>query len=401
MRVDSVNPLTESPFPKDMSRRPGVAARALSAFLSLPTTTVEGRFFLVGLVAVGFLATATDRNYVLLVLGVLVAVVFVSAFSSARNLRRVEFRRTIPDTVIAGEPFPVRVRLVNRNRWFPVRGVLVKDALQSALTGNESRCFAPSIPAGGRVTFVYTARIRRRGAYNITNALLTTRFPFGLFEKRALARDPSRIVVYPAMSEIAGERLPGSRDVHLALRERAVKRPGGHEFRALRDYRPGDDPRRIAWRVTARQQKLVLKEMERENRGRVAVVLATALAGLTLEERRPALEHAVSLAASLVRHFHRERRPLLFAAPGVAVDVGSTPDALHRCLEYLATVRSDPAGTAENVLAGVGGRRLRGMDVILVTAGDDRAPRAEVRGYRLHPVAANSPEAARLMRRRT
>ena len=40
----------------------GVAERALSFFMGLPTTTLEGRFFLAGLVALGFLATATDRN---------------------------------------------------------------------------------------------------------------------------------------------------------------------------------------------------------------------------------------------------------------------------------------------------------------------------------------------------
>ena len=382
-----------------MSRPFGFASRALSAVLSLPTTTVEGRFFLVGLVAVGFLATATDRNYVLLVLGLLVAVVAVSAVASALNLRRLGFRRSLPDAVIAGETFAVRVRLTNRNRWLPVRAVVMKDALQSALTGTETRGYAAVIPAGGRVTFVYSARIRRRGTYNITNALLMTRFPFGLFEKRVLARHPTRIVVYPQMGEVAGERLPGSRDVHLALRERAVRRRGGGEFRSLRDYRPGDDPRRIAWRVTARQQKLVLKEMERENRGRVAVLLTTSLAGVQTADRRMALERAVSLAASLVRHFHRERRPLFFVAPGFVTKVGSAPDALHRCLEYLATVRATPEGDADSVLREAGPRRLRGMDAILVSASPRLPARSERAGYRLHPVDASSPEGRRLLRR--
>jgi uncharacterized protein (DUF58 family) len=382
-----------------MTRPVGFAGRAFSAILSLPTTTLEGRFFLVGVVAVGFLATATDRNYVLLFLGVLFAVVVVSAIAAGRNLRRVTFQRTLPRAVIAGEPFSVRVRLQNSNRWLPARGILVKDALQSALTGTESRCHAPSVPAGGRVTFVYSARIRRRGAYNITNALLMTRFPFGLFEKRVLAQHPNRIVVYPTMYDVAGERLPGSRDVHLALRERAVRRPGGGEFRSLRDYRPGDDPRRIAWRVTARQRRLVLKEMERENRCRVAVVLSTSLEGVPAAARRTALEQAVTLAASLVRHFHRERRPLLFAAPGLVMPVGSGSEALHHCLAHLATVRASPEGAPDAVLAEAGSRRLRGMDVILVTAGTEPLRPNHAAGYRLHPVIALTAGARRLLRR--
>ena len=120
----------------------GFLKRVLLFFLGLPTTTLEGRFFLVGLVALGFLATATDRNYVLLVLSVLVAVVFVSVVFSSLNLRGITFGRSLPDVVMAGDPFTVRVRLKSRRRWFPARRVLIKDALQSALSGAESRCYA-------------------------------------------------------------------------------------------------------------------------------------------------------------------------------------------------------------------------------------------------------------------
>jgi uncharacterized protein (DUF58 family) len=385
---------------KGMSRPVGMVSRAFSMLMGLPTTTVEGRFFLVGLVALGFLATATDRNFVMLVLGLLVGVLFVSVVFAGRNLKGIDFERRLPDAVIAGETFNVHLTLRNRRRFTPVRNVLARDALQSSLTGSESRCFAPTIPAGGKVTFVYNARIRRRGAYNITNALLVTRFPFRLFEKRALATHPTRIVVYPRMEEVAGERLPGSRDRHAALRERVVRRRGGDEFRSLRDYRSGDDPRRIAWRVSARRGDLVVREMERENRGRVAVLLSTALTGVAPTQRRSSLETAVTLAASLVRHFHRERRPLYFAAPGLATRVGSSTEDLHQCLSHLATVRADGAAGPEQILASAGARRLTGMDVILIAPGRIRVRPDAAPGCRVHPVSAASPATQRLFRRR-
>ena len=388
-----------TPLGKIIGSPIGVAGRALSFFMGLPTTTVEGRFFLAGLVALGFLATATDRNYVLLTLGVLISVVVVSVVFSGLNLRGIEFRRSLPDAVIAGEPFSVRVRITNQRRWFPARNVLLKDALQSALTGQESRCYAPLIPAGGHVTFVYAARIRRRGAYNITNALLSTRFPFRLFVKRTLARHPSRIVVYPRTREVAGDRLPGSRDLHLALAERSMRRPGGDEFRSLRDYRAGDDPRRIAWRISARQQKLVLKEMERENRGRVAVVLATSLDGLPPNRRRVALERAVTLTASLVRYFHRERRAFLFSAPGLTTEVFNRLESMHACLEHLATIRADSRCGPKAVLSATLARRLSGRDVILVSPTAKVEMESNGHGYRLHFVDVLQPGAERLLRR--
>ena len=87
--------------------------------------------------------------------------------------------------------------------------------------------------------------------------------------------------------------LPATRRALASPRMRSAKRPGGQEFRSLREYRPGDDPRRIAWRITARQGKPVLKEMEQENRGRVAILLSTTLAGVAPRERRAAMEAAV------------------------------------------------------------------------------------------------------------
>ena len=382
-----------------MGRPIGLARRAFDAFQALPTTTVEGRFFLGGLVALGFLATRTDRNYVLLVLGALLAVIFVSILFSTWNLRGIRFERQLPDAVIAGEPFTVRVRITNLRRWMPARGVELKDALQSTLSGGGSVCFAARIPAGGRATFVYTARIRRRGAYNITNALLTTRFPFGLFAKRSLARHPNRIVVYPRAEEVAPDHLPGTRDQQWALSQSPVRRAGGDEFHSLRDYRPGDDPRRIAWRVSARQGRLVLKEFEQENRGHVAVLLATSLSGVSAARRRVALERSVTLAASLVRHFHHERRPFLFAAPGVLTEVFQRADAVHECLEHLATIRSDPAASPDALLAEVGPRALRGRDVILLTAGPPSPGTLDTPGFRLHIVSVQSRGARRLLKR--
>jgi uncharacterized protein (DUF58 family) len=137
--------------------------------------------------------------------------------------------------------------------------------------------------------------------------------------------------------------------------------------------------------------------MERENRGRVAVLLATSLVTVPPSERRTALESAVSLTASLVRHFHRERRPVTFGAPGVVRRLGSASESFHHCLEHLATIRSDPSAGPQELLEQVGDRALRGMDVILVHPGSGKPSGGS--GYRLHPVGAMSGAARRLLRR--
>src|SRR5204862_2682314 len=44
-----------------------------------------------------------------------------------------------------------------------------------------------------------------------------------------------------------------------------LRRPGsGSELLDLRDYRPGDPPKRIAWKASARKGKLITREFESE-----------------------------------------------------------------------------------------------------------------------------------------
>ena len=79
------------------------------------------------------------------------------------------------------------------------------------------------------------------------------------------------------------------------LHERA-RTGAGEEFIGVRDYRPGDPPRSVHWRSTARAGHLVVREFEEEVASRVALVLAGADAGTPPES---AFETLVTAAASI------------------------------------------------------------------------------------------------------
>ncbi len=72
----------------------------------------------------------------------------------------------------------------------------------------------------------------------------------------------------------------------------------GDEFFSLREYVPGDDPRQIAWRVSARTQTLLVKELEQQFTRHVVFVLDTRHAP-HLENFDDRFEDAIELVASL------------------------------------------------------------------------------------------------------
>ena len=78
--------------------------------------------------------------------------------------------------------------------------------------------------------------------------------------------DAAEYRVLPPLADAEGHAPSGKR--HNLLPPPGIhrlRRPGtGSELLDLRDYRPGDPPKTIAWKVTARRGRLITKEFESE-----------------------------------------------------------------------------------------------------------------------------------------
>jgi uncharacterized protein (DUF58 family) len=98
--------------------------------------------------------------------------------------------------------------------------------------------------------------------------------PFGLGLRRTTLALPWEVRVYPALTTLRRRAA-----VAQALRRREqgrqpLRRLGeGRLFESLRDFVPGDDPRHIDWKATARRRKVITRQFEAERRQHVLLVL--------------------------------------------------------------------------------------------------------------------------------
>jgi len=344
--------------------------RGLGWFGTIPTTTLEGRVFLTATGIFAIIALAGGRNGPLLVLAALVAIVATSLVASGRNLHRLTVERRIPSRVVVGEEFSVRLRITNPRRFTPALAVRVRDALHPAAVGSGS-LVVPIIPPRSTVDVSFPARIRRRGAYRITNAMLITSYPFGLMERRALRKHPSEILVTPReeRSEVDIDGSSRSR-----LRQDALggsRRAGTEEFAGLREYRPGDNPRWMAWKASARQGRLMVRELDRPRRRRVVVLLDTDATSLATWARRPALERGISLAAGLATRLRAMGRRAIFAAfepRPLVISAISRRSGRRALLQSLSVLRAAPGRSPVELLGYLEARHVRGSTVVLITA---------------------------------
>jgi len=368
---------------------------------SVPEPTLGGRIVLTFLIVACCFAVLLRNNQVLFVACAITATVMLSGILTYLSVGRLSVERSLPGRVFAGSAFDVRLRVRNASRWRPALGLGFLDALQIADASSLMRGPSlPVLPPGAAVVVSYPRRIHRRGIYTVVNTLALTRFPFGIFERRVLAQSPARLVVLPSLGRL---RRASRRD--LARRVSAAKSPrrvqvGTEEFESLREYRPGDNPRHIHWRTSARAGRLVRRVLRDEDSGDLHVVLDLWVGGFDAERRRHNVERAVSCAATLLADAAgRGRRATVHFAGGSAGHAG-TRAGLLAALEALAALQ--PAATpVETTLAGV--QLPRGATALLLSlAGpaDESRRLAAARGVALRVWDVDDPSFGRLFAKR-
>ncbi len=161
------------------------------------------------------------------------------------------------------------------------------------------------LPGGAEVSHRYSLRCQRRGAYSVGPLVAVTADPLGLARRERVIAPAFELLVYPRV-EVVSDR-PLTRQFEDPPIRPPVSKPwpSGLEFYGMREYRPGDDLRRIVWRATARTGRVMVREAEQGITDHITIVLDTDRgshsrdAGGTSES----FEAGISAAASLaVRH---------------------------------------------------------------------------------------------------
>lgn len=203
-------------------------------------------------------------------------------------------RSVAPDRVTVGEPALGQVSTRNLSRW-PAPGFVVVDRLG----GEPLELPVPGLPGAGTRTVHYPVPTRRRGALPLGPITVDRLDPLGLLRRPQAYGSAETLWVHPRVHPTKPLPVGVVLDYEGRLADSAPR--GTVTFSSLRDYVPGDDPRQIHWRSTARTGKLIVREHVDTSEPTVTVVLDTRLDGPVLES---AVEVAASVAVGSERHGH-------------------------------------------------------------------------------------------------
>ena len=292
----------------------------------------SGIIFVSGMFCVLLSAWNTGDNTLYLILGMMVSLTAVSVALSWITLSRLWVERSFPSAIHAGETAELATRIRNNKRVFHSFSLKI-DADQR--NGN-SQGYMLRISPGESATAIALRTFRRRGLHLLKPTRISTSYPFGFFEQRVLYGVEKEVLVYPEirrLEESALERM-------LSRGEMASRGRRGHgtEYYSLREYFHGDDARLISWKVSAKQGKLMLRELEKPGRKALVLVFDTDTAGRDRSRFEELFEEAVKFCASLASRCMDDGYDVELMMPEQSVGRGSGEGHLHRILRSLALI---------------------------------------------------------------
>ena len=301
-RLMLVRPKQPEPLPVKITRK---------RIYVLPTGF--GLFLFVMLVTMLVGGLNYNNNPALLLVFLIAGVANNSLVHAHLILSGINLRSMHAEPVFAGQALLLKLR-------FEGSGARKRPGLQ-LLCGRAQALFELAPDDEAEVTLELPTE--RRGWMQAGRVRLSTLWPLGLARAWSWLRPETRLLVYPT-PEMNAPPLPQA----LGDGDSPRTRQHGEQPHHLREYRTGDMPRQIAWKASARADKLLVREYESAV-ARDRVIDWNATAGLEHEQR-------ISRLARWVVEAERSGSRYALRLPGERVPPGRGPEHRHACLRALA-----------------------------------------------------------------
>ncbi|MBQ9812924.1 MAG: DUF58 domain-containing protein [Thermoguttaceae bacterium] len=328
-----------------------------------------------------FNAAARGINLLMALSAFFIGFLAIDYFWGKRILRNLRVSRKLPDAAYAGEPFYVEIELDASKRRSASWAIVVEDSwlqeepeydaprdlkknapdvseLDGANSSNASDkrskkkkipkkknkritakqasrtdaalhagvetlkpvVYFPSIHKHEKRKEYYIGVFARRGVRRLKALTISSRFPCGFYRSSERFDAADEIVVFPGIGRLTSawtSYVEGKASQETSVSTSLTSRVPD-ETVAIRDWRQGDSRRTIAWRATAKRNRLQARDFTKRQTRSILVILDLYLPPMTekesASERWMNIEKAVSFTATLVRRYTEHGDSQLYLA---------------------------------------------------------------------------------------
>jgi uncharacterized protein (DUF58 family) len=362
-----------------------------------------GRSFwwLLTLIGVSFLLTripelASNPIYTRLLVTLLI-ILFVNAIWAGFSLTGINIsRKSRISRKQVGEIFTENFELHNRSI---IPKIWLKITDQAALSGVAGSRIITWLGSQQNYAYLAYSLLENRGWFTLSPTTIESGDIFGLFLIRKTFQSYSRLLIIPHTFDVKGfpspfGNLPGGR----ALRQKTLEVTP--YAAGVREFVPGDPLKRIHWPSSARQQKLIVKEFEKDPLAEVWIFI-DAQADMHVKTKVPDFqsareywlvkyswmkkspeyalpkdteEYAISIAASLAKYYIQQSREVGLVSAGQNYSILPAERGerqLGKVLETLAVVQAKGEIPFWHLVSSQISHLARGTTMILITPSND------------------------------
>jgi uncharacterized protein (DUF58 family) len=286
--------------------------------------TREGKRFFLAAVLIGIAAFNTGNNLIYLILSMMLALFGLSVAILRINMKKLVIRLFQTGPVYANRPADITL-IVKNLKSFPSYSIKVFES-----GAGEGRAYFLSVPAGSETSETVHRVFQKRGIYRQGDFSLESGFPFIFITKTIPGSVEGEILVYPELKDI--EHIFSDVTAFSDENARTFSRLGD-EFAMIREFRYGDDRRKIHWKATAKADKLLVMEYDAGEVRKLTIILDNML-----PQDAETFENAVSFTASVAAKFLRDEYFVRLLTCGKVIPFGSGTEHLYKILDLLAVI---------------------------------------------------------------
>jgi hypothetical protein len=331
-------PILDAAAPVAESVRTGVFREAVGSL------TIRGRGFMAGGVAAALCGLVLGERDLVRIGFVAVLVPIVAVVWIARAGNRLGLVRSLSSNRVGvGQEAPVRLEVTNVG---PRTGLLLAEEQIPWALGTRPRFLIDALRPGQVQAVDYPVSAEQRGRYQIGPLRIRAADPTGMVEIDRVFTKTAELVVVPTAEPLPSIPLLGGWTGTGDNRPRPFAGGSAADV-TVREYRQGDEVRRVHWPSSARTGKLMVRSEEQPWQSRCTLLIDNRASAHRGHGPDSSLERAVTTAASIAVHLSRHGYVVrLVSAHGTAAendwhdDVPFSPEPILDQLAVLPTIRS-------------------------------------------------------------
>ena len=280
-------------------------------------------------------------QFVVVLLGIIILTGYLSSRFTAAGLRVV--RKDSVINVYRGQSVNIEFDVQNHS-VFSQDYLFISDD-HGPLFGGEGSKKMVALKPGERCIVNYSLECRDRGSFTVGPLTVRGTDVFGFFPWIKRLEETTELNVYPSLYDLDALVMEGLTSGNLRIDNPLYE--DVTRYRSIREYVPGDDLKRIHWKISAKMGSLHTREFLPMYHFSALLVLNLSEAYYSVRLRTSRMERAVETAAALVLYSLNKGQQIGFLSNGsiegedgnVFVPVRGGYAHSVQILQYLAKIR--------------------------------------------------------------